>query len=188
MKNRECLKGWMVAPSPTDGEYVPFFIYVRDKDIVWDPETLTNNFSDYLKRKADNVELHYPMNEWKFQINDWTVVVHQDGTYHGYKKVNIQDVSDYINHNTIKSDINLPLPTINDAYFNINTQLNVKTPELSMSIQNVIMLEDKTFNKIEIESRTVGGVLFSEDFKASGLYKNEFMFITVDGNIDFELN
>ena len=134
MKNRECLKGWMVAPSPTDGEYVPFFIYVRDKDIIWDPETITNNFSNYLKEKADNVELHYPMNEWKFQMEGWTVVVHQDGSYHGYKKINIQDVSEYVSHNTIKSDIVLPLPLTITPTTIIITIINIIAPINTLNI------------------------------------------------------
>ena len=44
MINRECLKGWILAPSPTDGENVPFFVYVRDKDIIWDADMICSDF------------------------------------------------------------------------------------------------------------------------------------------------
>ena len=67
MADRKCPKGWILTPSETDGEYVPFFVNVRDKDIHWDENNLDQTLKNIVESsKSDDIQLQYPMYQFKW--------------------------------------------------------------------------------------------------------------------------
>jgi hypothetical protein len=180
---RECQVGWMVAPSPTDGEYVPFFVKVRDKDIIWDENTITRNFASYLSKYASDVTLHYPMNEWKCTIDGWVVTVYQDGTYHARKKVNIQkNARSITDFRKIYLPVKLPLTTFNDDKLGVSITSAVTANDLLTSFTNFRLSDDKKIDNIEVELTAMGNSYY-DDFFNNVIYANQYLFIIVEGTI-----
>ena len=119
MAEHICRKGWIMAPSPEDGEHVPFFVQVRDKDIVWDEETLPKLLND-LSLLGSEREIFYPVYQWKIKINGWVVTLNQDATYTAIKKVKVTDnftsLSDGVD---LYANLILPFETYNDDNFSV---------------------------------------------------------------------
>lgn len=119
MAEHICRKGWIMAPSPEDGDYVPFFVQVRDKDIVWDEETLPKALND-LSLLGTERQLFYPVYQWKFKINGWVVTLNQDATYTATRKINVAEefasLSDGVD---LYTNLNLPFITYIDDNFSV---------------------------------------------------------------------
>ena len=121
MAEHICRKGWIMAPSPEDGEHVPFFVQVRDKDIVWDEETLPKLLND-LSLLGSEREIFYPVYQWKIKINGWVVTLNQDATYIATKRINVsEEFTSLVDGIDLYANLNLPFNTYIDDNFSVQT-------------------------------------------------------------------
>lgn len=123
--NYTCKKGWILSLDE-NGNYVPFFIKTRSKDINWD---IDKNFYKSIKKLITNNEMHYtfkmniPEAELKIIIDDWDFRILSDFSFKASKSINInhkkfkQEYTKFIDPNTqeeietisaLNADIQLP--------------------------------------------------------------------------------
>lgn len=187
VKKRRCGKGWLVAPSKTDGEYVPFFMYVRDKDIIWDEE----NLPELLKkaaREGENSSLQYPMYQWTFDVDSWSVKLHQDGSYEATKKIDIHKYGKFMAYARIDVDFSLPFKTMNDDEFNVQITKNCHGTDMIHAVVNINPFESEESNDQMSVSLLADGFYFNKDFDTNIQYDNQYLFVRVAGFIHFEEN
>lgn len=185
VKKRRCGKGWLVTPSKTDGEYVPFFMYVRDKDIIWD-ET---NLPELLRKtaaKGENMSLNYPMYQWNFDVDSWSVKLHQDGSYEATKKIDINKNCEMFDSSQIDVSISLPFKTMNDDEFNIQITKNCHGTDMLHATVNMNPLENEESNDVISVSLLANGFYFNTDLETNEQYNDQFLFVRVTGFIHFE--
>lgn len=107
---RVCNKGFIVMPSETDGKNVPFFITVRDKDIIWDEKTLGELELVNISKLGENRSVQYPMARWTFEKDGWDIDLYSNGQINMRKKVAIVNNSTVlISSSEISSNISLPI-------------------------------------------------------------------------------
>lgn len=109
--NRKCLKGWILTPSPTDGESVPFFVQVRSKDIHWDPANLPSTYLN-IYNASDTKKHTIRTDVWTFTRNNWNIELYNDLGVRANYKLNIKSMTRQ-SANKLSAHVTLPL--------NINT-------------------------------------------------------------------
>ena len=183
MSERECLKGWILAPSPTDGKDVPFFVKVRSEDIVW---STSDNFEELEKiaNKGSNVQSFSPLSQWKFKKENWIVTLNQDATYTANIKVNIPREFMEEDTNTLRGEIKLPLEILNDENFTIQCTKMSDVYEIINSDITVLPEADDTLSSIElsIDYRNEENVF--ENFAQSTRFNNSFVCISITGKLN----
>lgn len=184
MADRECRRGWILAPSPTDGKDVPFFVYVRDKEIVWDINNISKELNE-LSLLGSNREVFYPTCQWKFRINDWIVTLNQDATYTATRKLSLPQVLSYINESTLSGNTTLPFETMNDEYFNIQCTLMSIDNDITSSTISVIPESEEVIRRVGLTLRNTA-VIFSDEFVTSGEYSNSYICITTTGKVKLQ--
>ena len=183
MAERECLKGWIMSPSPTDGKYVPFFVNVRDKDIVWD----TDNVSSVLQSIADegdDVEVFYPSCQWKFKMLGWIVTLNQDFTYTAMRKISVGAAFTQEDTNSIRSNVYLPFETLNDENFIVQCTKMARSNDIINSSLSVLPEINNDTRVIEICMDNKDDVFI--DFDTSGDYNDSYICITVTGKLKLQ--
>ena len=184
MANRECLKGWILAPSPTDGVNVPFFVYVRDKDIQWDESNLPENLNK-LSLKGTDREVFYPNYQWKFEFNNWIINLYQDGSYEAIKKISVTDFFTYNTESNLTAKIILPFETINDKNFSIQSTIISSDDDITGSTISVAPVSDNIIDNIDVILRNVT-YHYRENFKTNGDYNNSYVNVSVTGKINLQ--
>lgn len=185
MKKRICGKGWVLHPSPTDGKYVPFFIKTRDKDIIWSE----NSLPEILRNKSEegtDVILNYPMYQWKFNKDGWSVTLNQDGSYEATKKIAILQNSTYVSSSQINITDSLPFTICNDNDLYINVSIYADNNDIICSSIVVLPQDDKLLDEVKfalINNLTV----FPDTFSQSTEYENQYIFAKVSGNLNIEI-
>lgn len=123
--NYTCKKGWILSLDE-QGNYVPFFIKTRSKDITW---TIDSSFYKKVKKLITNNEMHYtfkmniPEAELKMDIDDWdyrilsdysfkankTMIINYKKFKQGYSKFIDPDTNEEIEIiSSLKVDLQLP--------------------------------------------------------------------------------
>ena len=166
MANRECLKGWIISPSPTDGVNVPFFVYVRDKDIQWDESNLPENLNK-LSLKGTDRKVFYPNYQWKYKFNNWIINLYQDGSYEAIKKIS---VTDFFTYNT-ESKLTGTIISSDD--------------DITGSTISVAPVSDNIIDNIDVVLRNVT-YHYRENFKTNGDYNNSYVNVSVTGKINLQ--
>lgn len=181
--DRVCLTGWLLSPSPTDGTNVPFFVNVRDKDIVWDERNLPISLKE-LSDLGENKKIFYTGSYWKYDYNDWSIELKVDGTYRAKKKINIGESFDDISSNstTINSNLRLPFNTINDNDFSVSITNISDDTRIKSSINGIKNITTDAFDSIDVYLNN-NQYLFSANFKSNSLYTDSFLFINVEGKV-----
>lgn len=89
MDNFLCKKGFILTPSPSDEEVmVPFFVQVRDKDIIWSENDFPKEIYNIAMSGYDPSNVT-PVKALKFIQDGWNITFNQDFTYVAYKKISI---------------------------------------------------------------------------------------------------
>lgn len=138
-KNYICQKGWILAPSPTDGKPVPFFVQVRSKDIHWDESSLPDNLVR-VAREGKNFKTGNPSAKVTFVKDEWNIDAESDYTFTATKRLNI--VNDGFTINTdddtdLYLDFVFPFAIVNDGHFSINCTLNSICEDIATATINV---------------------------------------------------
>lgn len=183
MADRECLKGWILAPSPTDGENVPFFVKVRDKDIVWDIDNFPEELKDLLTQGEDNFVV-VPSSYWKLKVKGWNVELHADGSYVAKKKINIGEnfISNEIASSFIYYNLELPFDTLVDDELFITNTIKTDMPNIGQSFVVHKEIEDESFTNINLNiiNATYN---FPTNFRETHIFDKSYVYIKIEGNI-----
>ncbi len=69
MADKVCSSGWILSHDPVHGNYVPFFVKVRDKEVVWDPvdNMSVSDLSRLTASAESNITYNYPAFEWIYK-------------------------------------------------------------------------------------------------------------------------
>ena len=89
MANKACKKGFILTMNE-EGDYLPFFLKVRDKDIIWDPSNLPSNLRTAAEA-GDETIMSYPLTKWVYKTDTWNVSLFSDGTYEATSVLAIAD-------------------------------------------------------------------------------------------------
>lgn len=184
MSNYECQKGWILAPSLNGGDYVPFFINVRDKDIVWDDD----NLSPELKRLANlgtDKKIIFTDSKWIFEYKNWMIELFNTGKYNAKRKINISEEFDdsTMTSTEIKAIIDLPFETVNDENFTAFITKSSSNIRIKSSMSGINNITDDIFTNIEV-------FLFNQqynfptDFKQTNVFDDSYLFINIEGNVN----
>ena len=183
---RECLKGWILAPSPTDGVNVPFFVYVRDKDIKYDAKNVSNQLNE-LYLKGENGDILYPVTDWKFDMNGWRVSLTQDGVYEAKRKIEVSEVFTFKNSPSttlLEYTTQLPFETKDDDEFHV--QLTLSTNIVSFASSSLTFQVNE--NKDIIDSINIDLVNTFYGFEDVKKYKDSYVYVTVSGRLSIKLD
>ena len=182
MAERECLKGWIMAPSPTDGKDVPFFVYVREKDIVWDSDEKAIEM-EKVASNGSNVQTCYPSRQIKFEKDKWVITLNQDLSYTATRKVSIYREFNTEDTNSIRGIVNLPLDTLNDNNFTVQCTKMSDVMEVITSNISVLPETDSIVSNIEITIDNNSDDVFV-DFDTNERFSNSFICVTVTGKVN----
>ena len=183
---RECLKGWVLAPSPTDGQNVPFFIYVRDKDIIYDARNVSNQLNN-LYLKGENGDILYPVTDWKFDMNGWRVSLTQDGVYEAKRKIDVSEVftfKDFPSISLLGYTAQLPFETKDDDEFHVQLTLSTNIASFASSSLTFQVNENKDI----IDSINIDLVNTFYGFEDVKRYKGSYVYVTVSGKVNIVLD
>lgn len=183
MAKRECPVGWLLTPSSTDGEYVPFFIKVRDCDIVWNKNTLPNDIITFINQKINSdVNTYYPMTEFKCIVGMWNVTLYQDFSYKATARLPIQQYVKSNTTNKITMEVNLPFRTNNDKTLSFNSNISAYNIDMVGSNTNIIVNEVSSDQVDSLNIELYSGLYpFSDNVINLTEYKNDCVVITVNG-------
>lgn len=187
MANRECPKGFILVPSESDGEYVPFFMQVRDKDIIWDEGSIPNNISNIAKKDCEESELIYPMYAYSAYEDGWSVMLYPNKYYEATKTFNLQKSCRFISQNIMEVIIKLPFPTINEANQPINLQIQKVTTK---NLDTTFLTATNTLcypENVSIESCScmlyATASPWASDYTTNSKYNNQRITVSVKGFI-----
>lgn len=187
MANYLCYKGFLLAPSPTDGTMVPFFVNVRDKDIIWDVSSLPASIQE-LAEKGKNITVQGPATEISFTYNGWTLKLRSDFTYTAIRKLSIgydDFVLDPDDNSDMSIDVQFPFSTKNNNELNVQCTMNGFNDDLATASINVILDNNigESIKKMTIHLRNLI-CKFDENFKDMKSYLDSSLYLSISGKMD----
>ena len=144
--DRICRKGFILAPSPTDGELVPFFLQVRENDIIWNeasaPELINDDYQMSLEKSYSRMD-----ECWTYKSGDWIVDYHANGIATLSTRLYINRDFGFINQNTLQAYLLLPVPLKDDARLLMDSTI--------FSSTNAIRSSNITLNPVNTAEKVV---------------------------------
>lgn len=141
METRECNKGFLLSMDSENGGYIPFFIQVRDKDIIWDDARLPQDLVNIVYQ-GENVEFHNILHCWRFTYNDWFITLYSDSRYEAISSFNIREYSGDIVEPVNKLIYKIDLPFTSkiglDTGFNISLCIEASSSIITTSNVGIV--------------------------------------------------
>ena len=176
-KKRICGKGFLVSQSKTDGKYVPFFIKVRDKDIIYKESNLIDAIeARSASRTGSNVDVLYPAVQWMFDKDNFKIAMNRDASFTGYARLSIKDLIKSSSNTKLKLQINLPF-TVKSESFNIQITANSNKDEIAGSSISINSIGAGSLDNVNV-TMTNNINFFSN---TSNDYINDYIFVNIYG-------
>lgn len=187
MSNVTCKKGFILSNNG-DGDYTPFFVQVREKDIIWDERLYKNDLVD-IANTGSNKQFYPTMAYWKFDKDDWKITLRGDGYFTASKKLTLNDFtapsepSEYLFSKTIS----LPFSVIDDSEFRLHFEK--RTIQYSLELANALLRINKYDSKggverISITLATDMSSPFLPDIKENSASSKTSFNMILEGNIN----
>lgn len=182
MSTYNCKKGWLVYLDE-NGEYVPFFMHVREKDIIWDSDSSFMN--ELIKKspqfKGMDVNVIFP--KIKCDKNGWEYVINSDFSFKARKKVHIGSSNGFslIDNHTLLKELTIPF-LINTRSSYINCMIDSKNALLRNCIVSTKTPETDTFKTFEVYLTSRDEI--PDDYDVTSTYVKSFVTITVEGHMN----
>ena len=188
MAKYKCPKGFLISQNE-QGDYLPFFIYTREKDIQWEENEIDdNNFINghtvSLREVNEETIKRYIRTETVDLYHDgWYIKVYNDLTYDAYKRLNFNDLTITDDKVSLYKKVDLPFYS-NKFGINIQTTVDVKTNDNSLvflhsqteGMESDTMARAKNFT-VRVYNQTL------EPFTDRSNFKNSAVCIYIHGNI-----
>lgn len=182
--DRECLTGWILSPSPTDGTNVPFFVKVRDKDIVWDENNLPQELKTLVDNSDGDKEIQYTGAYWSFKSNGWFIKLNVDGSYSATRRLVIGNTFQHTSGVSacIEKPLTLPFDTVNDGSFHFSLSNASDNISVKSATSGIYKIEGKTFDSIRIylQNNQYPFQLTS----GQNPYQDSYIYIKVEGKVN----
>lgn len=191
VKNYSCLKGWLLAPSPTDGTNVPFFLHVRGKDIVWDDSDFPADLIR-ISKSGDNRTMKQPQSSVNFLYGGWDITANSDYSYEATKKVSVGSGGFTFNDEDdtdLAIKILFPFLTAKDNQLSVVCTINGLNEELATSNVNILFDVGYTSDNVTVLNVHLRNLIykFHEKYDNMDSYINSYVFIRVHGNMKLDL-
>ena len=194
--DRECPKGWILVPSPTDGEYVPYFIQVRNNDFVWDENFEFPGYTlDYIKyNSSSNIKKNFGDSVVSYDIKsgyhgNWHARVHKDKYCELTQKLSIGKEGKNLNvlPNKISMMLNIPISIKFDNSFNISfttdsTSTSIRTGNISF-VSGYDSDEYINDGGIQITNYMFP---FDANYETNHVYDLDYIYIKITGYGNFD--
>lgn len=157
MENYNCPTGFLIAQDE-QGNYVPFLIKVRDKELLWtnDSSNFNDDFLNKLKEYGcTNIIQSNPSPSYSFELDGWSVKIENGADITAVREFRFREIEEFFTlreeDNSISpgkkyytTSISFPLTLLRKGLF-ISTTLNTTLNELKTATSNII-LDDKFLN------------------------------------------
>ena len=180
-----CNKGFILTPSPSDNDVmVPYFIQVRDKDIIWSEDDFPSVLYNIAKSNEDSSSL-VPVKELKFKKDGWNIKFQQDFTYEATSMISIGG-SGFFTLNDTKNLLTgrIPLPFKSTCgYDNLSVicTLDAFDETLQSSVLTTkIDFSESIIKEFEVNLRNVLGE-YSRRFYVEDSFEKSFISVSIKG-------
>ena len=187
MSNYTCKKGFMLSEDEKTGKYVPFFIYVRGKDILWSTEdSIESKVLSTIKNSTDSIKYIEPKITTVLTKNGWEVTSFGDDRYEATKRIEIEATkfNNYSNQShDIYTSLALPFKTMDDERFNITCTMKSKNIDLNSATFNV--LYSASSSKISsVDVHLINHIFkFDPDREQNTEYNASTIFVRISGRL-----
>lgn len=173
----KCNVGWLVSQIPNDGRYVPFFVKVRSKDIVWYDLPSEEVLSVLNENEMDEYQILYPNTSLKFIRDGWHIKLNYDFTFEINKKFYIDSsfVLDKTRKELCLKDVELPFLTSYDKDFSISATKVIKNASTNTSVK---------YANCAIQMDNVDVVAVTKPHEFNGLVTTEIDNYNISDTID----
>ena len=181
-------RGWIIAKDGF-GNMLPFFLHVRDKDIVW------SDNEDFIYNKMRNKDISditeiKPNVSLNFNSGIWNVDVNTDINLCTMRTA-LKFTPDIFTLNNSKDDLSttlsLPLSLKDNRKLNIQCSIGTNSEDLAFSSANALKIYDNTtrlIHNLEVHVRN-NTYKFPVDYYDRNAYKLGSLYISITG--DFEI-
>lgn len=186
----KCKKGFLVTQDD-DGVYIPFFLFVRDKDIV---PSVNPDFP--IELKGYDYELYSLVRELeptigkpliKFTYNGWNVELKSDYSYEALMKVPVNaDNFSTRNNNPyiLRHEQKLPVYSRSDNFFAFLTMESDDSEILSVIPSYHLNLNNEGYGKDLVKSIDIRISNYHNDLMDNiGFYTNAFVNVKIIGQL-----
>lgn len=181
MADKVCSSGWILSHDAVHGNYVPFFVKVRDKDIVWDPDNMPRDLNALTASSEVTVQYNYPSYEWIYKKDGWRINLKSDYTYEATKNIPIKTNSTLLNVNELQVKVTLPIRTKNNDIVFVDLLKKCTNRTIIGSTTNLVIPNTDNLDFININLFSSGG--FNSGFATSTEYDDQFLQIKVRGEV-----
>lgn len=183
MANYECKKGWLLAPDE-NGENVPFFIYVRSKDIMWGSASYPDEIIE-LARHGYNATTTAPQARLRFNYSDWAISIDEDLSFEATLRLSIGNSSFVMDAGvdaTLYQSVKLPIKAVYNENFSIQSTIQGNNDETRTAYSGVDIIQDENKFVAGIKVELNNQILkFHKNFSNISSYLNSYVYITVKG-------
>ena len=182
MENFSCPSGFLIAQDE-QGNYVPFFVRVRESEIIWNngEHNFSEEFLDKLKDMGcTNIIQTPPSPSYSFELDGWNGMIETDGRISAVKEFRFESIEEFFilrdkedegeTQSTVtttssgkkyySTTVSFPFQLLRKGLF-IATTLNTTIAELKTASSN-IFLDDKFVNNHSIVDK-IGLTLYLDD-------------------------
>lgn len=177
-----CRVGFIMSQDPADNSYVPFFIKVREKDIIYDGSSLPDFLLD-LSKLGKDIELERPTAKICFTVDDWRVTASSDSSYEATKRLSITNGKFTVNEEDdteMVSNVILPFITKNDGSFHVQCTITAAIDDVALANINVEISDEYEIDRFKIKLRNLI-YHFDRNFEKVSGYINSSIYVTVAG-------
>lgn len=177
-----CSRGWLIDQQE-DGTYLPFFVTVREEDLIWSTDIPDPGIEGILKN-SDEYKIITPTSKYRIKRREWVADIYSDGSFDMSRCIPIQDFFMYDEPRNIEASFYFPFYILNDndKFFQLTVEsdlLEIQTAQSSMT--------DYKNESLYVKGVTIslwnGLYGFHYDFKTNEKYKNSKIHISIHGNL-----
>lgn len=187
MADYTCKRGWILSPDPETGNNVPFFVYVRDKDIIWTTEnSIENGVLDVIKNGSIVQKYLAPSIQTILSKSGWEITSFGDDRYEATLRINVGE-TEFKFYNNLSYDIftelDLPFETVNDGRFNVSCVTKSKSLDLNTASFNVEFNDTSSITKMKLH--LLNPIYnFETEMNKNTEYNTSEIFVRISGRLN----
>ena len=186
----QCYKGFLTAKSPTDNRtHVPFFVQVRDKDIIYEQANMPWPLKRLYER-ADSYEVTKPAENVIFSYNNWNINVTPNYRFRATRDFLFSDLDFKFDHGVddthFVGKFDVPFPIKADGACNIDITVQGDNTDILQATATSKFVKDIDVNAgiTSFEIHLINMISrFDKDYNSNFTYGTSNFVITIEGTI-----
>ena len=184
MKEFNCPIGMLITQDES-GDYVPFLVKVRDKEIIWDMDKYTDETVNAINNiGADIVTINDPLPSYRVLKDGWIIMSYYDGTIEAHKEIKFNDSSVVFNSLKPTNDMvstKIVLPFKVGEFPSINVTMNAANEEMYLVNQTI------SVNKTDFGNISGFDIILTKiDGTQLNNYLSSSVYVSIKGKIAYE--